>query len=184
VHTIFVMLKRRPQARKLRVVQSNASEDLRWTVVRGALPGATPSADTGAPAFVHSTELVNGQVTLTRGGIKGERTVTGPAILIPRVGRPSSAKICWLEAGTEVVLSDCVIAVQAQRGSDLESLRDWLSSNWPMLEAQYVGSCARYITVLRLRDLLAKAVIPAVVPLQTATGPGETAFLNRNRNAQ
>ncbi len=184
VHTVFVMLKRRPQMRKLRVVQSNASQDLRWIVVRGALPAATPSGDTGAPAFVHSTELVDGHVTLTRGGIAGQRTVTGPAILIPRVGRPTSSKICWLEDCTEVVLSDCVIAVQAPHRSDLESLRDWLVSNWSKLEAQYVGSCARYITVLRLRELLAKAALPAAVPLHTAVEPGKTAFLNRNRIPQ
>lgn len=168
VHTVFVMLKRRPQARKLRVIQSNASEDPRWTVIRGALPAATPSTDEGAPAFVHSTELVNGNVVLTRGGLAGRRTVKGPAILLPRVGRPDESKICWLEAGTEIVLSDCVIAIQSQRSVNLKKLRSWLSSNWSMLEAQYVGSCARYITVLRLRDLIAKAALPAAVTLQTA----------------
>lgn len=183
VNTVFVMLKRRPQARKLRVVQSNASEDLRWIVVRGALPAATPTGDAGAPPFVHSTELVDGQVTFTRGGIAGQRTVTGPAILIPRVGRPLSSKICWLEANIEVVLSDCVIAVQAERYSDLEGLRDWLACNWSKLEAQYVGSCARYITVLRLRDLLAKAAFHATVPLKETDKLDETAFLNRNLNA-
>ena len=87
------------------------------------------------------------------------------------------------QLGRDAGLSDCVITVQAQRRSDLESLRDWLSSNWPMLEAQYVGSCARYITVLRLRDLLAKAALPTAVAPQTAIGPGETTFLNRNRAA-
>ena len=156
VHTVFVILKRRSQARRLRVVRSNARGDARWIVTRGNVPAATTCEDAGAPPFVHSTELVDGQVKLTRGGMVGKSTVRGPAILIPRVGRPRSSKICWLDLGTEIVLSDCVISIQSEREEELEQLKVWLTRNWQLVVGRYIGSCAKYITLQVLGDILAQ----------------------------
>ena len=160
VQTVFVILKRRSQVRRLRVVRSNWRGDERWTVKRGNLPAATHCQNVIAPPFVHSTELVDGKVKLNRGGLVGKSTVRGPAILIPRVGRLRSSKICWLDGGTEIVLSDCVLSIQSERLEDLEHLRSWLTQNWDLVVARYIGSCAKYITLRIMNDFLSE--IPAV----------------------
>ena len=170
VHTVFVVLKRRPQARRLRVVRTNAPGDPRWIVTRGNLPAATACTDADAPPFVHSTELVDGKVELVRGGLAGRGHVAGPAILIPRVGRPRVSKVCWLEAGTEIVLSDCVISIQSKSMEELEHLKVWLIENWPLVEGRFVGSCAKYITLRILSEILAQ--VPALALRKTVKAAG------------
>lgn len=159
VDTVFVVLKRRPQARQLSLVGSKAPRDPRWIVKRGNLPAATVCADGDAPPFVHSTELIDGKVEFMRGGIAGKVSVVGPAILIPRVGRPQPSKVCWLEAGIEIVLSDCVISIQSKTLEELKHLKAWLTKNWPLVEGRFVGSCAKYITLQILGDLLTQVPV-------------------------
>jgi predicted RNA methylase len=166
VHTVFVVLKRRLQARRLRVVRTNAPEDPRWLVTRGNLPAATVCKDPGSPPFVHSTELIDGKVELIRGGLAGRGYVVGPAILIPRVGRPRASKVCWLEAGTQIVLSDCVISIQSKNLIELQNLKAWLIENWTLVESRFVGSCAKYITLQILGEVLAQ--VPALELPNTA----------------
>ena len=52
------------------------------------------------------------------------------------------------------MLSDCVIALMCHNPESAELLWKDLQSNWSLLEQEYVGSGARYITNQRLSHIL------------------------------
>ncbi|MDT9601075.1 N-6 DNA methylase [Sphingosinicella rhizophila] len=111
------------------------------------------TTDTG-PRFIHTTDLQrNCLLPSDRRASSAHRTISGPAVLIPRVGRPSSDKVVLLASG-EAVLSDCVIALQTIPVGSEQALADLLVENWESLKTAYGGSCASYTTLKRLTKAL------------------------------
>lgn len=103
--------------------------------------------------LVHTTRLVHGETSLLGPRVVALNSVCGPALLFPRVGRVTPEKICTLEAGRSVVLSDCVIATQ--RGSDEQviELRLNILSNWALFAEAYRGTGAPYLTLERATNV-------------------------------
>ena len=77
-------------------------------------------------------------------------------VLLPRVGQPKRSKVVQYPNSDALVLSDCVIALMCSSPDEAELLWSDLQSNWSLLEREYVGSGARYITNRRLSDLLTR----------------------------
>ena len=96
------------------------------------------------------------------------RTISGPAILIPRVGRPSVSKVVLI-GEEKVVLSDCVIALRTTPpGSEVELARE-IKRNWLTFQQIYGGSCAPYTTIRRIREMLLELGVLTALP--SGNGP-------------
>ena len=105
--------------------------------------------------FVHSTHLQDFTVSShynVRGGLG--RCAIGPMVLLPRVGQPKRSKVAQYRDRDVLMLSDCVIALMCESAERAEVLWRDLQSNWNLLEREYVGSGARYITNQRLSRIL------------------------------
>lgn len=105
--------------------------------------------------FVHSTHLQDFTIsshTYVRNLLR--RRAVGPMVLLPRVGQPKRSKVARCLDSKVFMLSDCVIALTCDSSKSADLLWKDLQSNWGLLEREYVGSGARYITTRRLSDLL------------------------------
>lgn len=105
--------------------------------------------------LIHSTELKEGNISNGRGVTnRGARLVTGPMVLIPRVGRPKKEKVvCYTGEGT-FALSDCVLALLCPSKHVATQTWESLMQNWNLLEQAYSGSGAKYITIKKYISLL------------------------------
>lgn len=158
VSVVIVRLSRRDDA-ELEVEPTRPSA-LRCTtsanveIMRGSCPVHLAKREIGGVPLIHTTNLVNGSLKapflLTS---RVSRILTGPVVLIPRVGKPCETKICFMESGT-AVLSDCVIALRsAPAGREVE-LFHILREKWGSLRRMYGGSCAPYTTLDALQYAL------------------------------
>lgn len=124
-------------------------------IVRGSSPVHLSSfvSTLETHPFIHTTDIQGGQLLgLTRAS--SGKKFQGPAVLIPRVGPRGSDKVCMLLDEFSVVLSDCVIGLKAVNVSQAQELHRRVTTNWSSIAAVYTGSCAQYITLKRLRDVL------------------------------
>jgi len=171
--TVLVHLRLRPEGtighRQGRVSKHLDHNDnaVAVHIVRGTVPMHSLNGESsrGMLPLVHSTDLLNGGVMLSRR--KGDRTrrgITGPAVLIPRVGQPSKCKVCLYSGKGQVVLSDCVIGLKCKTLSDAKDLRHALLRRWQLVKEVYGGTCARYITLEGLRGLLSRLGFHASTP--------------------
>ena len=105
--------------------------------------------------FVHSTHLQDFSISchLEVRNCLG-RCAVGPMVLLPRVGQPKKSKVAQHLGCQRFMLSDCVIALMCHSPKAAERLWSDLQAHWDLLEREYVGSGARYITNRRLSDLL------------------------------
>lgn len=105
--------------------------------------------------LIHSTNLLNNAITGLLHKVDLNRSeVTGPAVLLHRVGNPNIKKICIIPAGETYVLSDCVLAIKTITQNDSIKLRDLLFENWHNIKNLYKGTGAKYITIDRLESYL------------------------------
>ena len=134
----------------------------------------------GSIAFLHSVHLQNFSISSHwRVGSRLGRCATGPMVLLPRVGQPKQSKVVKCLDHRRFVLSDCVIALACSSLEATELLWENLQSNWSLLEEEYVGSGARYITNRRLSDLLLRlGYFPLIV-----TSKGHRAQRGATKNA-
>lgn len=105
--------------------------------------------------LVHSTELEKSGVNLSRHRVDARySSIYSPAVLLPRVGQPNRSKILLYSDRHRIVLSDCVIALQCRTVSEARKVRSALQRNWSTMEQNYGGTCAKYITINALSQLL------------------------------
>lgn len=108
-------------------------------------------------AFIHSTHLQDFSVSSHyKIRVCLGRCAVGPMVLLPRVGQPKRSKVARYPDSDAFMLSDCVIALMCHSPESADLLWRDLQSNWNLLEQEYVGSGARYITNRRLSDLLTR----------------------------
>lgn len=120
-------------------------------IVRGRVPvhrAIGMQQPTGAP-FVHSTQLRQGSLRPSNHRLPAALSTGGPLVLLPRVGTPNVNKVAVAELGS-LVLSDCVLGLRPVDPRALRTLADLVTSRFDALAEQYIGSCARYVTVERL----------------------------------
>lgn len=105
--------------------------------------------------LVHSTELQG--YKMERGRIEvpsGTRSVSGPAVLLHRVGRPRQDKIVYVPNGPPFAITDCVVALLCQSELECLQLHKSLTDHFCLVEQNYVGSGAPYITINRIQKVL------------------------------
>jgi tRNA1(Val) A37 N6-methylase TrmN6 len=124
-------------------------------VLRGKLSMNLIGPNKGKYFLVHSTNLKNNSlVNLSLKQTNIISVVTGPAILIPRVGKPNISKICIIKPQETYVISDCIIAIKTSKIKDTELLYRYIIDNWPLVEDMYKGTGAKYITIEKLNQFL------------------------------
>lgn len=138
------------------------SIDYKASVGCGRLPVHVARPAKNGLRFVHTTDLQEGKI------MKGGRTVSannvtisGPAVLMSRVGLPAKSKIAYMPRGT-IVPSDCVIVIQTEPRGHEATLASLLRENWTKLKATFGGSCAPYTTLNRVVMLLSSLGVAAV----------------------
>lgn len=104
--------------------------------------------------LVHTKDLQEGVVSLCGPTVSWHRSVRGPALLIPRVGRVDERKLCVLGRGKVVVISDCVIAVPAASVAKVKNIRSEILNRWSDFSKLYTGTGAPYITIEKLKIFL------------------------------
>jgi len=127
------------------------------SVIRGSCQMHTRqrSRALAAAALVHTTHLKGGAVLDSFERVDG-KVIQGPALLFPRVGLVTPDKLCILEGGRRIVLSDCVLAVRCRSVSAARAMRSQILNAWPIFAASFRGTGAPYITVERASNVLSK----------------------------
>lgn len=125
------------------------------SVFRGKLSMDLVKPSFGEHFLVHSTNIKNnGLINLSIKQEKPLSTIKGPAILIPRVGKPKQSKICVIEETEQYVISDCIIAIKTSSLKEADVLYRYLLDNWAIVENMYKGTGARYTTIEKVEELL------------------------------
>jgi len=135
-------------------------------ILRGKIdmPSVRLTKDSFGIPLLHTTELRDFKVSITQQRVDPNRTALADyAVLVPRVGRPSQSKICVLPSSRPVALSACILAIACHRLSDAYLIHNLLLKNWPLLKKSYSGTCAQYLTLTRLRQLLSSLGVQVMV---------------------
>jgi predicted RNA methylase len=144
------------------IPESNAEN---FNVVRGKLGmheiRKKQYGNTSLP-LIHSSQLLGGEVNLMSAArIIRPASITGAAVLFPRVGRVTPEKVGVLAKNIKVVLSDCVLGIECSSEQEAKALRDEIIRQWPIFAQAYRGTGAPYITVNRAIEVLSPIVISA-----------------------
>lgn len=125
------------------------------SLVRGTVQMHRARFTNKGESLVHTTDLSNGQLRNERRqtSVAG-RTCRGPVVLVPRVGRPMLSKVVRVNLRNDVTLSDCVIALECGSEDDSLRVRRAIEDRWDEFEDTYGGSCAPYITMKALQEVL------------------------------
>lgn len=121
-----------------------------------------PSLSEEAVPLVHTSHLMQGLVDHSGPRVLAKYVARGPAILFPRVGRVTPDKVCILETGQNVALSDCVISIEQLSADQVLGLRQAILSHWATLAEAYRGTGAPHITLERAYAALARVSVLAL----------------------
>ena len=133
-------------------------------LVRGSLPFNRVVDHADGPVVVHSTDLRDSGVCFNgRRSPVIRRCFSGPAVLVPRVGRLVEGKIAILSPPTPIVLTDCVIGLTTKSMEDAYEVRRRMIVEFASLYDQYVGTGAPFVTINRLQETLARIGIVTAI---------------------
>lgn len=121
-------------------------------VIRGRIPRHVPLSGGGERAqFIHTTDVVENLVRATDRDAPLHLATTGPAVIIPRIGKPQRkiATTSW----DSFALSDCLIALRPLGGRP-ELLAEELRGEVDALARAYRGTGAPYVTVRAITTFL------------------------------
>lgn len=127
-----------------------------FTFLRGNVPmNIAKTSLSGMYNLVHTTNIRNNSLhSLNISITKESSTVSGPAVLIPRVGQPNINKVCFINADETYVLSDCVIAIQTESEEAANLLKEAIIQDEINFYNLYKGTGASYLTIERLKNYL------------------------------
>lgn len=143
------------QQSKLKSISRITLDFERLSVFRGKLSMNLVEPDPNGRFLVHSTNIYDYKINDLE--LKVNRPlseVTGPAVLIPRVGKPIKDKLCVINVDETYALSDCIIAIKAKSLADCIRLQQYITDNWDAIKEMYKGTGARYITLDKLSQFL------------------------------
>ena len=124
-------------------------------VVRGWIPLHSMRRRSGPwRQFLHTTDLKDGFIGARTRAVRSSYFISGPGVLIPRVGRPDSTKLSTIGIEGQYALSDCLIALLTRTERDAAILYSVLKTIWPYVEDGYAGTCAPYLTIDGLCGIL------------------------------
>lgn len=76
--------------------------------------------------------------------------VSGPALLIPRVGLPIRDRLPTVDADDHILLSDCVLAIRMDDPMNIDNLQQFFLENWPDFTSLFSGTGAKFTTKKRI----------------------------------
>lgn len=110
---------------------------------------------TGQKYLIHTTNLQNNRIQDLEIKLDNNLSeISGPAILIPRVGQPNINKICIIKKEESYILSDCILAIKTKTLTESIFLKKLFVENWDYISNLYKGTGARYITIEKLEKYL------------------------------
>lgn len=124
------------------------------SLVRGTVQMHRARLSSAGMPLVHTTHLSNGQLRPLHVTSVPGRSCRGAVVLIPRVGRPMRSKVVRVDLRSDLALSDCVIALECASEDESVEVQRAIEDRWDEFEASYGGSCAPYITLKTLQDVL------------------------------
>lgn len=102
--------------------------------------------------LIHTTNLKKGKVQIDKGVIvNSTNIITGPAVLLPRVGNFNQEKICYLPVHSKVAISDCIFAIVCDNELHAEEIIVFLLEKWVSFKKIYGGTGALYTTLSKLK---------------------------------
>ena len=128
-------------------------------LIRGGLPmhDVKEVASGGIP-LVHTNNLGDRRpFKLVRPLRRG--VVSGPLVLLPRVGLPMERHLVATNLSGEHQLSDCVVAISCRSDGVASDVSKILMERFDALRACWGGTGAQYTTLAKLRDCLTKSGI-------------------------
>ena len=134
-------------------------------LLRGTLPNKAGETDEGESIpLVHSTELQGFALGTSKKSVpETTRSIRGPAVLIHRVGKPRRDKVVFVPKGHPFAITDCVVAMLSQDSEQCRGLHRSLTEQYCLLERNYIGSGAPYITLARIKQVLECLGFPAEI---------------------
>ena len=110
--------------------------------------------------YVHTTNLIEGSISEVDLYLPTSKVsiLYGPAVLLPRVGNPSLAKLVVINDGECYALSDCVMAILCRSNVAALTVRKRIFENRVGYTNIYQGTGARYTTVLKLDDFIKRII--------------------------
>ena len=154
--TVLVRLRRRALPRRVRNATStsgNPKADLgRVTLYRGRLPMYVVKGEGGnSVPLIHSTCLRHSSVDFKQFATgRLSHAITGPTILLPRVGRPDKSKVVLYRGRRLFVMSDCVLGLQC--AFNPAAVHSHILKEWSLISRLYKGTGARFLTVAALAE--------------------------------
>ncbi len=123
-------------------------------LTRGGLPmHDAEEVSSGGVPLMHTTNLGDSrQLKLVKPLPRG--VVSGPLILLPRVGLPAPRHLVVTKLGADHQLSDCVVALSCSTNRIASDVSRKLKENFDALRACWGGTGAQYTTLDKLRDYL------------------------------
>ena len=113
------------------------------------------SVDAAGHYLVHTTNLKDHRiVNLNTKLIKRSSLISGPAVLLPRVGVPKMEKIVMVSPDESYVISDCILAILTKSVSQAQEVIQLIRDNWSLFLSMYTGTGAKYTTISKLRHFL------------------------------
>lgn len=135
-----------------------------YRIFRGKLSVCDAKYKQKGLTFIHTTNLKNNNLeNLNKKVGVNSSIISGPAILLPRVGKPSRQKYCLIPDNSLYAISDCILAIQLRNYSDAKKMYNKIIENFDTLKDQYKGTGAKFITVERLEKFLG-------VPIEKSEG--------------
>jgi tRNA1(Val) A37 N6-methylase TrmN6 len=148
---------------------------MKTTLIRGRVACSRPLKGKGTRRlFLHTTGLLGKAVRREYRSISGPVTwVRGPALLIPRVGKPDPFKITAITTASPTVLSDCLFALLFDHIGEAKRAQKLVRDHWDLIEGEFRGTGAPFITLRNLKRALNKIsaiqdsksdLIPTAIP--------------------
>jgi methylase of polypeptide subunit release factors len=122
-------------------------------ITRGQLSMNEIIEDTNSTKLlIHSTNLRNNKIVNVKYKVNNNYPlISGPGVVIHRVGNPKPSKVCAIKKTEKYILSDCLIFIKTETYTDSKELKEYILSNWTLFERLYKGTGAKYITLKRLK---------------------------------
>jgi type I restriction-modification system DNA methylase subunit len=115
--------------------------------------------------FIHTTDISQHLINyknLQLIAADKDTAINGPVIILPRVGRPRVDKVTIYNSKAAMVLSDCLFSIKFHSEIDAVIAYNRIIDNWNNLSNLYTGTCARYITLNKLKNFLSSVGITNV----------------------
>ena len=158
--TVIVRLtnhRRVPAAHCRPSARAHSRRCIHLNLIRGTVPMHTvrPVKRGGMQPLIHSTELVTTPSYLRKAAFLQPNDLwSGRRSCFRASGQPVASKVSLYLSRRRIALSDCVFGLQCSTPDAARRLHTLLVKQWPQLEKQYTGTCARYLTVRALTALL------------------------------